>query len=137
TKLYGNPLQQFSQKLVSTLSKFSIKIVLGDDNYTHWCSPIYEAIRTIRCRNYLDEEDYRDKDLSDEQHEQIKFVICTWILNQCDVNNGECACDELATRDPVTRKNKVEYDPYKLWINLKTYHDRITEAKLAHVNKSL
>ncbi|KAG0150490.1 hypothetical protein CROQUDRAFT_38263, partial [Cronartium quercuum f. sp. fusiforme G11] len=130
-------MHQFSQKLVSTLSKFSIKIVLGDDNYTHWCSPVYEAIRTIGCRSYLDKNKYRDETLSDEQHDQIKFVICTWILNQCDVTNGERARDELATRDPITRKNEIDYDPYKLWLNLETYHDQITKAKLAHVSKAL
>ncbi|KAG0150066.1 hypothetical protein CROQUDRAFT_652751 [Cronartium quercuum f. sp. fusiforme G11] len=136
-KLFGNALQQFSQMLVSTLSKFSIKIILGDDNYTHWCNPVYEAIRTIGCRSYLDEDNYRDKSLTEEQYDQNRFVICTWILNQCDVTNGERARDELATRDPVTRKNEVDYDPYKLWINLETFHDRITEAKLAHVNRAL
>ncbi|KAG0139951.1 hypothetical protein CROQUDRAFT_11028, partial [Cronartium quercuum f. sp. fusiforme G11] len=97
-----------------------------------WCMPIHEAIQTLGYHLYLDTENYHDKSLSPEQHEQTKFVISTWILNHCDTTN-----DELATHDPISHKNTIDYDLYKLWKILETYHDRITEAKLAHVNKAL
>lgn len=137
SKTFGNSLQQYSQKLTNALSKFTINKSLEDGGYTQSYRPMYEALCGLGFDSYITKKDYVDNSLKTEENTKTKFLISVWILSQCDGTNADRARDELKTIDPDTRMENIDYDPFKLWEFLRTYHHEITEEKLNHLTQAL
>lgn len=134
---FGTTIQQFTTHLSSALSKHKLKVVLEDENYNAWYRPVYEVINVLDYDKYINVENHKDPNLTSEQHDKVKLIIATWILNQCDAKNADRARDTLSTRDDVTKKMVVDYNPYKLWKFFEDYHAGISEAKLSHIDNTL
>lgn len=67
----------------------------------------------------------------------MKFLLTSWILNQCDDVNANRARTHLKTRLDGTQSIDPEYDPFKIWTFLNLHHALITESKLTHIDAAL
>lgn len=136
TKGFGTGIQQFSVKFNSAFSKYSIT-PLEDGKYTSWRPTVYEAIRGLGFHPFLSQPSYDSPSFTDEENEQVKFLLTSWILNQCDDVNANRARTHLKTRLDGTQSIDPEYDLSKIWTFLNSHHALITESKLTHIDAAL
>ncbi|KAG0151285.1 hypothetical protein CROQUDRAFT_37163 [Cronartium quercuum f. sp. fusiforme G11] len=144
-RTFGTPIQQFTQRLMSALSKYVFEEKLTDENYSDWALSVEEALMEMEYIKYIKKNTYRAPSLSDEEHLKVKFVLTTWMLGVMDSDNHRRCGIELSVRktkdfdsdDDDDDDLSMTYDPYILWKYLKEYHYKITEGKFRIIDDAL
>lgn len=150
SKVFGTPLQRFAQELNKSLSRFSIIEKLTDKNFVRWSQPVKEALMSLDYIKYIKKRDYKDSDLSTEQHSKVKFIITTWMLSLMDAENVQRCRVHLTVRSSGQDDDDTEdededsdeelimtYEPAILWKFLRSHHQSISESSLIVIDTSL
>lgn len=150
TKRFGTALQQFSQDLTKSLSRYQITEKLTDKNFSQWSQPVLEVLISLNYVGYLKKTSYRDKELSDAEHVKVKFILTTWMLGLMDMENtrrcrvhltarsnsqDESSDDEEGSEDDSLLV--MSYEPAILWKFLKAHHQAISESSLSVIDETL
>lgn len=145
SKRFGTALQQFSQDLTKSLSRYQISEKLTDKNFSHWSQPVIEALMSLDYVGYVKKTTFKDHSLSDEEHTKVKFILNTWMLSLMDTENVRRCRVHLTTRSNQKENASEEseddsddnmllvmsYEPALLWKFLKSHHQAILNQVLA------
>lgn len=151
-KRFGTAIQQFSQDLTKSLSRYQISDKLTDKNFSQWSQPVIEALMSLDYVGYLKKSSYKDPSLSDAEHTKVKFVLTTWMLGLMDAENVRRCRVHLTSRsnlkdddsdesaddsDDDTSLVVMAYEPALLWKFLKSHHQAISESSLSIIDETL
>lgn len=149
-KGFGTPIQKFTQELTKSLARFTITEKLTDKNFTRWSQPVLETLMSLEYVQYVKKKNYKDANLSLEQHHKVKFILTTWLLNSMDAKNVQRSRVHLTVRTPNNDKDSsnededdsedelsMTYEPYILWKFLKSHHQSISESSLSVINTTI
>lgn len=148
---FGSAIQQFSQDLTKSLSRYQITEKLTDRNFSQWLQPVLEALMSMEYVGYLKKPTYKDQSLSDAEHRKVKFVLTTWMLSLMDMENSRRCRVHLtaraSTREDDTNDSNddsdddsllvMAYEPALLWKFLKSHHQAISESSLSVIDETL
>lgn len=150
-KRFGSAMQQFSQDLTKSLSRYKISEKLNDKNFSQWSQPVLEALMSIDYIKYVKKSTYKDQNLSDDEHRKVKFIITTWLLSLMNNENARRCRVHLTTRSSSADEESEEsdnesdqdsilimsYKPAMLWKFLKSHHQAISKSSLSVINETL
>lgn len=150
-KRFGSAIQQFSQDLTKSLSRYQISEKLNDKNFSLWSQPVLEALMSIDYIKYVKKASYKDQNLSAEEHLKVKFIITTWLLSLMDTENARQCRVHLTTRSSNADEESedsdedsdsdsmmiMSYEPALLWKFLKSHHQAISESSLSVIDETL
>lgn len=109
-KIFGTPIQRFTQDLTKSLARFSVSEKLTDKNFVRWLQPVKEALMSLDYLPYIKKRNYKDENLSEEQHIKVKFVLTTWILSLMDAENVQRSRVHLTIRSKTNDNDSSEDD---------------------------
>lgn len=150
-KTFGKALQRFAQDLTKSLARYTITEKLSDKNFMRWSQPVKEAIMSMDYILYIKKRNHRDANLTEDQHNKVKFIITTWLLSLMDAENVQRSRVHLTVRAPNHDDESSEeddedesedeltmtYEPALLWKFLRSHHQAISESSLIVIDTSL
>lgn len=151
SKRFGTALQQFSQDLTKSLSRYQISEKLTDKNFSQWSQPVLEVLISLDYLGYVKKTTYRDTTLSDIEHLKVKFILTTWMLSLMDGENTRRCRVHLTIRSTKQNSSSEDsddsddedsmlvmlYEPALLWKFLKSHHQAISESSLRVIDETL
>lgn len=149
-KGFGTPIQKFTQELTKSLARFSIVDKLTDKNFMRWSQPILETLMSLDYVSYVKKKNFKDPNLTVEQHNKVKFIITTWLLSSMDAENFQRCRVHLTVRSSNHDSDSSDdedddsddglimtYKPAILWRFLKSHHQSISESSLTVIETTL